>query len=130
MTDELYPRALLRLAADAAGAGRLPRPDVVGIAHNPTCGDRVSVELALAQGRIVIARHGGLLVPRAAVVSDEAGAHVFVIEGGKARQVAVTAGAEQGDDIEVAGPIKAGDAVAVEGAYQIEDGMAVRIARR
>ena len=57
MTDELYPRALLRLAADAAGAGRLPRPDVVGIAHNPTCGDRVSVELALAQGRITAMAH-------------------------------------------------------------------------
>ncbi len=57
MTDELYPRALLRLAADAQGAGRLERPDAVGEAHNPACGDRVHVELALAEGRITALAH-------------------------------------------------------------------------
>lgn len=57
MTDELYPRALLRLAADALGAGRLERPDAAGIAHNPACGDRVSVELALAEGQVTALAH-------------------------------------------------------------------------
>ena len=57
MTDDLYPRTLLRLAADALGAGKLPRPDAVATAHNPACGDRISVELALANGRITAMAH-------------------------------------------------------------------------
>jgi len=58
MTDDpLYRRVLLRLAADAEGAGHLPRPDGVGSAHNPACGDRVTVEVALADGRITALAH-------------------------------------------------------------------------
>ena len=53
MTDDpLYRREILRLAADAAGAGRLPAPHAVASAHNPACGDRVTVELSLADGRV------------------------------------------------------------------------------
>jgi NifU-like protein involved in Fe-S cluster formation len=58
MTDDpLYPTALLRLAADATGAGRLAQADAVGTAHNPACGDRVRVELALDGGRIAALAH-------------------------------------------------------------------------
>jgi nitrogen fixation NifU-like protein len=58
MSDPLYAKDLLRLAAGAAGAGRLPYPDAIGVAHNPTCGDRVSVTLALgAYGRIAALAH-------------------------------------------------------------------------
>lgn len=55
--DPLYRRELLRLAADAVGAGRLPAPDASGSAHNPACGDRVHVELTLADGRITALAH-------------------------------------------------------------------------
>jgi NifU-like protein involved in Fe-S cluster formation len=55
--DPLYRRDLLRLAADAMGAGRLPAPDATGSAHNPACGDRVRVELALSGGRITTLAH-------------------------------------------------------------------------
>lgn len=55
--DPLYRRDLLRLAADTTGAGRLPDPDATGSAHNPACGDRVGVELALSQGRITALAH-------------------------------------------------------------------------
>lgn len=48
MTDDpLYRREILRLAADAMGAGHLPSPDATATAHNPACGDRVTVELAV-----------------------------------------------------------------------------------
>ena len=57
MDDPLYRRELLRLAADAHGAGQLAQPDFVGTAHNPACGDRVTVELALAAGRITALAH-------------------------------------------------------------------------
>ncbi|HEY6577746.1 MAG TPA: iron-sulfur cluster assembly scaffold protein [Rhizomicrobium sp.] len=52
MSDPLYRRDLLRLAADAHGAGRLRQPDATGEAFNPACGDRVTVNILLAGGRI------------------------------------------------------------------------------
>jgi NifU-like protein involved in Fe-S cluster formation len=53
MSDPLYRKEILRLAADAHGAGRLPHPDLTGQAHNPTCGDKVIVDLTLdPSGRI------------------------------------------------------------------------------
>jgi RND family efflux transporter MFP subunit len=82
------------------------------------------------RGEITIASHPGLLAPRAAVVFDEQGAHVFVVSAGKARQVPVKTGAEQGDEIEVVGAVRAGDQLADQGAYQLQDGMAVRVADR
>ncbi len=85
---------------------------------------------AAVVGVITVASHTGLVVPAAAVVYDEAGAHLFVVRRGKARQVAVTPGETQGDDLEVAGALTAGEAVAVQSAYQLQDGLAVRIRPR
>jgi nitrogen fixation protein NifU and related proteins len=52
MSDPLYKKPLLRLAADAAGAGRLEAPHATGTVHNPACGDCVTVDLALEDNRI------------------------------------------------------------------------------
>ena len=52
MSDPLYRKELLRLAADATGAGRLPHPCLTGLAFNPACGDRVTIDVALEDGRI------------------------------------------------------------------------------
>jgi len=79
---------------------------------------------------IVIGTHPGLSVPRAALVFDETGAHVFVVQGGVAKRVFVTAGRDHGDEVEVSGPITAGQSVAVQGAYELQDGMAVKVAGR
>ncbi len=57
MSDPLYKRALLRLAADAHGAGRLAHAQAHGEAFNPACGDKVRMELALEAGRIVDLAH-------------------------------------------------------------------------
>ncbi|HEY5105667.1 MAG TPA: efflux RND transporter periplasmic adaptor subunit [Caulobacteraceae bacterium] len=81
------------------------------------------------QAKIVVASHPGLLAPRRAIVFDENGSHLYVVRRGKAREVAVTPGEQQGDDVEVLGAVTAGDVVAVDGAYQLQDGMAVRTAR-
>ncbi len=70
-SDPLYRRALLRLAANAAGAGRLAAPDVSASVHNPACGDRVTVELALAGNRITAlahATHGCVLTQASAAL--------------------------------------------------------------
>lgn len=56
-TDPLYGKALLRLAADAAGAGRLDAPTATGAAANPACGDRVTVEVALDGGHVTALAH-------------------------------------------------------------------------
>ena len=53
MSDTLYRKELLRLAADAHGAGRLACPVATGAAHNPTCGDKVLVDLVVDDGHIV-----------------------------------------------------------------------------
>jgi membrane fusion protein (multidrug efflux system) len=82
---------------------------------------------ASVRGEVAVATSQGLSVPGASVVYDEDGAHVFVIAGGKAHKVTVTAGPEAGDQIAVAGALHAGDRVAVAGAYQLQDGMAVRV---
>ena len=58
MSDVLYRKEILRLAADAAGAGRLAQPHGSATMHNPSCGDRVTVDVALTDGRIsAIAQH-------------------------------------------------------------------------
>ncbi|HEX3652603.1 MAG TPA: iron-sulfur cluster assembly scaffold protein [Rhizomicrobium sp.] len=58
MSDPLYRKEILRLAADAHGAGRLQRADLAGAAHNLTCGDKVMVELAIgADGRVTAMAH-------------------------------------------------------------------------
>jgi NifU-like protein involved in Fe-S cluster formation len=57
VSDPLYRREILRLAADAHGAGRLPTPTVTGAAFNPTCGDRVTVDLVLTGGSLTAIAH-------------------------------------------------------------------------
>jgi NifU-like protein involved in Fe-S cluster formation len=47
--DPLYAKDVLRLAASAAGAGRIEPHDAAGEARNPICGDRVSVTLAFGE---------------------------------------------------------------------------------
>jgi len=48
----IYSAALLRLAAEATGVGRLPERDASADILNPTCGDRITVDVGLAAGRI------------------------------------------------------------------------------
>ena len=82
------------------------------------------------QAEITTGTHQGLTVPRAAMVFDETGPHVFTVAGGKAHRVFVTVGGDHGQDIEVRGPLAAGALVAVQGAYELQDGMGVRTAPR
>jgi NifU-like protein involved in Fe-S cluster formation len=58
MSDPLYAKDLLRLAAAATGAGRLQAFDTEGSAYNPTCGDRIAVTLRVdTSGRIIDMAH-------------------------------------------------------------------------
>ena len=57
MSDPLYRKELLRLAADATGAGRLKQPHGSATVHNPACGDRITVDVRVAEGRISALAH-------------------------------------------------------------------------
>ena len=82
------------------------------------------------EAQVVTGVHDALVVPRNSVVFDETGTHVFIIAGGKAHRVFVKVGRDHGDDVEVEGPLTAGQPVAVQGAYELQDGMDVRLAAR
>ena len=85
MSDPLYAKDLLRLAAAATGAGRLDRFDTEGSAYNPTCGDRVGVTLRIDdQGRIVEMAHETSACVLAQASASLLGAH---LEGVNAESV-------------------------------------------
>ena len=50
--DELYHKDVLRLAARASGAGRLPAPAATVTLNNPICGDQVTVDVVCKGARI------------------------------------------------------------------------------
>jgi len=49
---ELYQKSLMRLAANAYGAGKMDNPDAEGTMDNPTCGDRITIQVRLDNGKI------------------------------------------------------------------------------
>ena len=57
MIVDIYQKDLLRLAARATGAGRLEAADGSARVDNPLCGDRVTVDVRLDDGRIASVGH-------------------------------------------------------------------------
>lgn len=87
-----------------------------------------AADVALPQGDIVAT----ITVPRDALVLRPEGTFVFRIgDDGVARRIQVTAGAVQGDWVDVADGVAAGDRLVVRGAERLRDGdtVAVRGAR-
>jgi nitrogen fixation NifU-like protein len=71
MKDALYHEAILGLAKKAEGSGRLEAPDARVTVDNPLCGDRISLDLTLVDGRVRELAHkarGCLLCQAAASV--------------------------------------------------------------
>jgi RND family efflux transporter MFP subunit len=86
-------------------------------------GQTVRVTIPTAELREVLA------VPRDALVLRGSGTAVFVIEDdGTARRATVSTGIGQGEWIEVAGPVQAGDRVVIRGNERLRDGQTVKIA--
>lgn len=50
---KLYSGRILELAADIPNLGRLPQPDATVRKRSPLCGSTVTVDLTLAEGRVV-----------------------------------------------------------------------------
>lgn len=81
---------------------------------------------AAFEARITVGRFNGFIVSRNTVLSDVEGTHVFQVDGGKARRVAVTIVGSTGDQTVIRGAIDAAKPIVLGGNYQLEDGMAVR----
>lgn len=115
--DPLYHRAILRLAADATGAGHLSAPDASATAHNPACGDRVTVELALKDGRIDALAH----TAQACVLTQASAALLAAAAPGRDRAGLEGLAGSVGRFLE-GGP-------APEAGYDVFDGVAVHSGR-
>jgi RND family efflux transporter MFP subunit len=78
------------------------------------------------RGMIDVGRHLSWAAPRAAVLTDTAGAYVFQVSGGKAHRVNVTQGAPSQGMIPINGPLDPRLPIVVLGNYELQDGMTVR----
>ncbi len=52
MIDEIYNRKILELAANIPRIGRLSHPDATAMAHSKLCGSKVTVDLAMKDGKV------------------------------------------------------------------------------
>jgi nitrogen fixation NifU-like protein len=74
MSDELYHQAILELAKKARLVGRLDAAQASVTVDTPLCGDRVTLDLNLANGRVAAVGHkvrGCLLCQAAAAAIGE-----------------------------------------------------------
>lgn len=68
-----------------------------------------------------------LIVPSSAVVENNGGNYLFVIEDGIAKKTTVLTGLQNDDEIEILKGLKGGEAVAVTNANHLFDGMPIQI---
>lgn len=80
----------------------------------------------LLHTRIATSNRSAWAVPRAAVQNDAKGHYLFQLDHGHARRVAVTVRFPAGKTVGVSGDVEAALPVIVQGAYELDDGMAVR----
>lgn len=55
--DDLYQRAIMERAKAPVRAGRLASPDATATVDNPLCGDRVTIDVKLADGKVADIAH-------------------------------------------------------------------------
>jgi membrane fusion protein (multidrug efflux system) len=67
-----------------------------------------------------------LMIPQAALIADQEGVYVFIVEDGKAAMRRIKVGADHGADVIVEQGLAAGDLVIVEGLQGVRAGLPVR----
>lgn len=81
------------------------------------------------KGHVKLATDNTLAVQRSAVLKDDHGSYLFVVDHGKARRINVQIGLEQNGLVAIKAKqdaLKTGQSVVVQGNYELSDGMAVR----
>lgn len=81
------------------------------------------VELQLILGSV----NNALLVPTEAVVPEQAGKMVFVLDKGSVKEARVETGIRTNTDLEITSGLKPGDTVLTTGILQLKEGMKVQI---
>jgi len=79
---------------------------------------RVNLESEASEEKVVI--------PQAALIADQEGVYVFVVEDGKAVVKRVKTGGESGADVVIEAGLSGGEPVIVEGLQGVRPGIAVR----
>jgi membrane fusion protein (multidrug efflux system) len=82
-------------------------------------GTPVTVEIAAD------ARDGAIILPASAVLKEEAGTAVFVVDGGHAHKRKVVLGLTSGEEVEIASGLAASENVVAKGTDELPDGAAV-----
>lgn len=81
------------------------------------------------RGSLTTTTSNGLVVPYAAVLPSGEGSVLFTVRDGHAVRHEVHVVLESGDEVLISAPgVTAGDAVVISGNYEIEDGMALKVA--
>jgi membrane fusion protein, multidrug efflux system len=81
-----------------------------------------------ANVRVGVERHtNALLIPAEALVTERAGASVFVVNEGKAQKIPVTAGFNDGEKAEIVKGLDAGQSVILVGRMTLAPGQAVKV---
>jgi membrane fusion protein (multidrug efflux system) len=79
-------------------------------------------------GRITVASSNGLVVPRSAVLPQDARHILFTISEGRAVKHTVRLGIQNENEVEISGGgLVPGDKVVVKGNYELKDGMTVNV---
>jgi RND family efflux transporter MFP subunit len=87
-------------------------------------------EAGAAAGQTRIAGQAAVLVPKAAVRTENDQAFVFVVDGNLAERRAVKTGVADGDRLEVVAGLRSGERVAVPVPANLKDGMRVSVETR
>jgi NifU-like protein involved in Fe-S cluster formation len=86
--EDLYQERIVRLAREAAGAGALDRPDGSATLDSPLCGDEVTIQVRLEEGKVTALAHrvrGCVLCQAAASIIGRAAPGATPGEIGEAR---------------------------------------------
>ncbi|HEU4521710.1 MAG TPA: efflux RND transporter periplasmic adaptor subunit, partial [Thermoanaerobaculia bacterium] len=129
-------RLTLRAARDVEFAGRIRQ--ISPVVDTATGTVKVTVEAvnppsAVRPGAFVTVdivretKQNAIRVPREAVIRELREAHVFILDGDKAKRRDLTLGLEEGDFIEATSGLKAGEKVIVAGQGALRDGSVVKV---